>query len=381
MDPAVPDKRDTSLTTHETPTPIPLDLLEAAALLLPGHGEASTIAGAPASIRVETKQGPARVTRWSPGTTETRIEAMHELFKLHVKPGAEFLPTPIGAPDGKASISLPGGHRYEARGWLGGSPAVREPLIPGQPMPGPISIDHIAAAARAIAILHTVSKPVARNRSFPAVPLTALHRQTAILGRETKDRLLPLVQQFPPMREWVRAGDQIIPLAADAIGGLLEGDETRLVISHAGLWPEHMLFQRDASDQPVVSGLAGWGGSVVSSPLVDLAQLVSRTRGWSHETIETVVEIYQESASLSPLERRSLPLIVALDLLRETARLLDIYMRRDDAVLKPSEYRLAFNALERNLDALNAILPMIGGFDAPTPKRGKKWVHRPKREN
>lgn len=354
--------------------------MEAAALLLPGHGDLSTMAGAPASIRVETKQGPARVTRWSPGTTEARIEAIHDLFKLHEKPGAGFLPTPIGAPEGKASISLPGGHRYEARSWLVGSPAVREQLIPGQPMPGPISIDHIAAAAKAIAILHTVSKPVARNRSFPAVPLTSLHRQTAMVGREIKDRLLPLVQQYPPMREWVRAGDRIIPLAADAIGGLLEGEETRLVVSHAGLWPEHILFLREDNGQPVVSGLAGWGNSVVSSPLVDLAQLVSRTVGWSHETIETVVESYQESASLAPLERRSLPLIVALDLLRETARLLDIYMRRDEGMLKPSEYRLAFNALERNLDALNGILPAIGGFDDPTPKRGKKWVHRPRRD-
>jgi hypothetical protein len=96
--------------------------------------------------------------------------------------------------------------------------------------------------------------------------------------------------------------------------------------------------------------------------------------------IETVVERYQETADLAPLERRSLPLIVALDLLRETARLLDIYMRRDEAVLKPSEYRLAFNALERNLDALRGILPALSGFDEPAPKRGRKWVHRPKRD-
>jgi hypothetical protein len=270
---AGPDKRDKHLTTREPAksNPIPLDLAEAAAILLPGHGEISTIAGAPASVRVETRQGPARVTRWAPGTTQARIEAMHDLFKLHDKPGAGFLPVPIGAPEGHASISLPGGHRYEARGWLTGSPAVREALIPGQPMPGPISIDHIASAATAIATLHTVSRSVARNRDFPAVPLTAFHRQTAIIARETKDRLLPLVQQFPPMREWVRAGDQIIPLAADAIGGLLEGEERRMVVNHAGLWPEHLLFQRDANGQPVVSGLAGWGSSVVSSPLVDLA--------------------------------------------------------------------------------------------------------------
>jgi Ser/Thr protein kinase RdoA (MazF antagonist) len=338
----------------------------------------STIAGAPSSIRVETVQGPARVTRWTPGTTEARIEAMHALFQLRDKPGAHFMPVPIGAPAGGASIALPGGHRYDARGWLPGTSAVRDALIPGQPLPNPISVDHVAAASRAVATLHQVSRPVAGNRAIPAVPLTTLHRQTAIMCRETKDRLLPLVQTFPPMREWVKAGDQIIPLAADAIGGLLEGEDRRMVITHAGLWPEHILFVREGGN-PVVSGLAGWGNSVVSSPLLDLAQLVSRTRGWSHETIEAVVESYQQEAALAPLERRSLPLIVALDLLREGARLLDVYMRRDEGVLKASEYRLAFNALERTLDALVAITPAIGGFDAPTPKRGRKWIHRPRR--
>ena len=69
---------------------------------------------------------------------------------------------------------------------------------------------------------------------------------------------------------------------------------------------------------------------------------------------------------------------VALDLLREGARLLDIYMRRDEGVFKHSEYMLVFNALERTLDALEAVQPVIGGFDDPTPKRGRKWVHRPR---
>ena len=359
------------------PTPIPADLREAAGMILPGHGDMSTIAGAPASIRVETKQGPARVTRWPAGTTDARLEALHALFALRDSADAPFLPVPIGVPNHGASISLPGGHRYEARGWLPGSPAVRDPLIPGQPLPSPISVDHVAAAAKAVARLHTVGRSVASDRATPAVPLTVLHRQTAIVCRETKDRLTPLVQTFPPMRDWVRAGDRIIPTAADAIGGLLDSEERRFVFSHGGLWPEHILFVREEGT-PVVSGLAGWTNSVVTSPLVDLSQLVSRTRGWSNETIEAVVENYQQEATLAPLERRSLPVIVALDLLREGARLLDIYMRRDEGVFKHSEYMLVFNALERTLEALEAVQPVIGGFDDPTPKRGRKWVHRPR---
>ena len=363
-------------TTDEA-TSVPLDLREAAGLLLPAHGDMSTVAGAPATIRVETTRGPARVTRWPAGTTEARIDALHALFVRRDEANAPFLPVAIGAPNGGSSISLPGGHRYEARGWLSGTMAVRDALVPGEPLSNPISVDHVAATARALARLHLAGEPIVARRTIPAVPLTAFHRQTAIICRETKDRLTPLVQTYPPMREWVRAGDRIIPEAANAIGGLLESEDRRMVVAHGGLWPEHLLFTRE-SGTPMLSGLSGWGSFLVTSPLVDLAQIVSRTRGWSNETIEAVVENYQQEAPLSPLERRSLPLIVALDLMRECARLLDIYMNRDNAVFKHSEYMLVFNALERTLMALDAIQPVIGGFDDPSPKKGRKWVHRPK---
>jgi len=357
--------------------PVPADLREAAGLLLLGHGEISTVAGAPEAVRVETAQGPARVTRWPIGTTADRIKALHELFARRDATGASFLPVPISAPVGGSSIALPGGLRYDARGWLPGTSAVRDPIVPGEPLPSPISIDHVAAASRAVATLHLAGEPVVKRRSLPAVPLTTLHQQTAVICRQTREDLMPLVQSFPPMREWVRASDRIIPLAAEAIGGLLEGEERRFVVAHAGLWPEHILFVREEGD-PVVSGLVGWNSAVVTSPLVDLAQLVSRTRGWSYDITEAVVENYQRVASLTPLERRSLPLIVGLDLLREAARLLSIYMHRDDAVFKHSEYTLVYGALDRTLDALDAIVPTLGGYDDPTPKRGRKWVYRPK---
>jgi hypothetical protein len=363
-----------SRATHD---PVPVDLREAAALLLPGHGEISTVAGAPEAVRVETMQGPARVTRWPIGTTAARIKALHELFALRASTGAEFLPSPISAPVGGTSIALTGGRRYDARGWLPGTSAVRDPLIPGEPLPTPISIDHAGAAARAIGALHLAGDPIVKRRSLQAVPLTMLHQQTAVICRQTREDLTPLASTYPPVREWVRASDRIIPLAADAIGGLLDGEERRFVVAHAGLWPEHILFVRESGD-PVVSGLVGWNNTVVTSPLLDLAQLVSRTRGWSHDITEAVVENYQQVASLTPLERRSLPLIIGLDLLREGARLLSLYMHRDDALFKHSQYTLIFNALERTLDATDAIIPALGGYDDRSPKRGRKWVYRPK---
>lgn len=357
--------------------PVPADLLEAAGLLLPGHRDVSAVAGSPNVIRVETISGPARVTRWAPGTTQERIVSIHTTFGVLQRAGLRFTPAPISGPNGEQSISLPGGHRYEARGWLGGQLAGREVPFPGLPLPVAISVDHVTEVARALGHLQGAGEGVIRQRILPGAPLTSVHRGIVTMARETRLALLDVASSYPPSRNWMNSIDRVIGMTADTIGTLQEGDERRFVISHGDLWPEHLIFSRRGDGTPELAGLAGWTEVAASSPLLDLGQLVSRTRGWSNEFVEAVVSGFQETASLTPTERRAVPGIIALDLLLISTRLLRRYMLPNPEVeVAYGEKQQLVSAIEHTMQALDALSPVVGIFDSPTPKRGKKWVYR-----
>lgn len=355
---------------------VPADLLEAAGMLLPGHRDVATVAGAPNLIRVETLNGPARVTRWEPGTTQERIAAIHAAFGVLQRAGVRFTPVPISGPNGEQSITLPVGHRYEARGWLAGQTVGREAPFPGLPLPAAISIDHVTEVARALGRLHQAGMTVIAQRMLPALPLTSVHRNISARARDVRRKIVDAASQYPPSRGWMSSVDRIVSMTADTVGTLQEGEERRFVVAHGDLWPEHLLFSR-RDGAPELTGLAGWTYVAASSPLLDLGQLVSRTRGWSQEFVEAVVSGYQETAPLTPVERRALPGIVALDLLAGAANLLERYLLpAPDTETPYGQTQQLIAAIERILQALEAIAPIVGGFDSPTPKRGRKWVYR-----
>lgn len=355
---------------------VPADLLEAAGLLLPGHRDVATVAGAPNLLRVETINGPARVTRWEPGTTQERISSVHATFGVLERAGVRFTPSPIAGPNGEQSITLPGGHRYEARGWLAGQSAGREAPFSGLPLPAAISIDHVTEVARALGRLHQAGTTVIAQRMLPGMPLTSVHRNIVTRARDVRRSIIEVASQYPPSRGWMNSVDRIVSMTAETIGTLQEGDERRFVVAHGDLWPEHLLFSR-RDGVPELTGLAGWNFVAASSPLLDLAQLVSRTRGWSQEFVEAVVSGYQDVAPLTPVERRALPGIVALDLLATAAGLLERYLLPPADVETPyGQTQQLIAAIERTLQALEALSPVVGGFDSPTPKRGRKWVYR-----
>jgi Ser/Thr protein kinase RdoA (MazF antagonist) len=214
------------------------------------------------------------------------------------------------------------------------------------------------------------------QRVLPALPLTSVHRAIVTRAREVRRNILDVASVYPPARGWMNSLDRLATLTAETIGTLQEGEERRFVVAHSDLWPEHLLFSR-RDGAPELTGLAGWSRVAVSSPLLDLAQIVSRTRGWSQEFVEAVVSGYQDVAPLTPVERRALPGIIALDLLETAANLLERYMVPEEGVEIPyGQTQQLIAAIERTLQSLEAIAPVVGGFDSPTPKRGRKWVYR-----
>jgi Ser/Thr protein kinase RdoA (MazF antagonist) len=355
---------------------VPADLREAAGVLLPGHRDVATVAGAPNLLRVETINGPARITRWESGATQERIAAIHATFAALQRAGVRFTPAPIAGPNGEQSITLPGHHRYEARGWLAGQSAGREAPFPRLPLPSTISVDHVAETARALGRMHQAGSSVVAQRVLPATPLTSVHRAIVTRAREVRRNIIDAASAYPPARGWMSSLDRLTAMTAETIGTLQEGEERRFVVAHGDLWPEHLLFSR-RDGMPELTGLAGWSRVAASSPLLDLAQIVSRTRGWSQEFVEAVVSAYQDAAPLTPVERRALPGIVALDLMETAANLLERYILPDPEVETPyGQTQQLIAAIERTLQALEAIVPVVGGFDSPTPKRGRKWVYR-----
>jgi hypothetical protein len=225
--------------------------------------------------------------------------------------------------------------------------------------------------------IHGAAQPIVDQRRLTPMPLSAVHRAVALAGQDERRLLAGKDRTYPPMRAWLRASERIIPSSADAIGLLQDGDAKRFVATHGSLWPEHALFTRPEGVTHL-SGLTGWSRLSASSPLIDLAQIVSRNRGWSQEAAEVVLESYQSVAPLLPEERRALPMVVGLDLLSITGPLM---IARVEAAT--GERRMPGMAvqtlqvtLERLLDALDKIVPLLSGYDDKSPKRGRKWVYR-----
>ncbi len=362
----------------ESPQPAtPADLLEAAARLLPGHRDIEPVPGYADLIRVNTVQGWTRVTRWQEGVTAERIATTHAIFERGVEAEIRCLPSPYSGPNGEASIALPGGHRYEAREWLPGAPVFREEQIPDLPLPEFAPLDHLAELAANIGNLHTASQRIVDQRKLTPVPLTVLHRSIALAGQDERRLLSGKDRTYPPIRIWQRASERIIPAAADAIGLLQAGEGKRFVATHGNLWPEHVLYTR-SGEAMRLSGITGWSRLSASSPLVDLAQIVARHRGWSQDAAEVVLESYQSVAPLLPEERRAFPMIVGLDLLAVAGPLLISRVAAATGELRMggTQHHALQVALERTLAALDKLVPLLGGYDSASPKRGRKWVYR-----
>ena len=363
--------------TDSSHTAIPADLLEAAALLLPGHREIELVPGKAELIRVKTVQGWTRVTRWPEGATAERIAATHALFERGAGAEIRCLPSPYSGPNGEASIALPGGHRYDARGWLPGQPTLRAEPIEGLFLPEYLPLDHLAAMAMNVGRIHAAAQPIVDQRRLTPMPLTSVHRAVSLTGRDERGLLAGKHRTYPPMRAWLRASERIVPASADAIGLLQDGEAKRFVATHGNLWPEHALFTRPEGVTHL-SGLTGWSRLAASSPLIDLAQIVARNRGWSQEAAEVVLESYQSVAPLLPEERRALPMIVGLDLLSITGPLMiaRVQAATGELRLPGMAVQTLQVTLERLLDALDKIVPLLTGYDEKSPKRGRKWVYR-----
>ena len=374
---------------HHPPPPSPAeptptvadDLAEAARAFFPDARRAEPVRGHDHLVRVVTAESAWGVRRWPAETTAARIAFVHAVLGraraagLAVAPAVASLPSPAG---GETMLAR-GDRRYDARAWLPGRTAGRS--IPGRraddgavDLPTMLSENVCVALAEAVARLHLATEELARTPGVPTAPLAAVVGAVEGAWAAQRARLRPVAPKTPPVQRWLAVGERAIPAALAALERGGDPDAGPRVALHLNLWPAHVLLDGEAGG---VVGLLGWEGTTVGSPLLDLAQLVTRCRGWSAPAAELVLAAYAAVRPLSPEERRLLPAVAALDLVAAAGRLLDLAdaPRADDDPIQPTGLRAGAESFVASLEAATAV---VAQGDAPLKSRARRWQHRPR---
>jgi Ser/Thr protein kinase RdoA (MazF antagonist) len=349
------------------------DLSTAASKFFPEVTSVEIAAGSHSLARVETPDGVFALRRWPQMTTRERVQYVHAV--LAALSDLPFGPKIVSAGEGEKVLKFKQ-HLFDAYTWLDGKP-LRRPESSDR-LSQPVSLPRNAAASTieeltgAIAHMHTATKSLAGKRGGPILPPDALVTGAKAVWMQQRTRLRPIAHLTPNVQRWLRTGERALPLTEKFILTLSNEAETDLVITHANLWPDHVLVQREAG-QERVTGIVDFKEVVASTPLLDLAQIVTHFNGWSDDSAEQVIGAYGNIASLTPAERRDLPAIATLDLIASTGRILIALHVELGSPNATESMRDAADSMLRSLEAATITLERLEGINQPGPR---KWVHR-----
>ena len=295
----------------------------AAKKLVPGAPPLTPVGDRPFLIRTTVDGRDLRLRRWPDGTVPERVRFVNRLQAALAGADPAFCAAPYSdGPAGQPSVQI-GGAMVDAQAWLPGHPSaersiVQEPNEHTLHRPAELSPERLTALVQRVALMHDRTEPFTRERATPVATVTQLLRAIGQSWRLARVSLRPVAPQYPPIQRWLRLGEQILPAAEHAIIEANVSDQ-RPVIGHLSLWPAHALF-----DRAVMTGLIDFGAAVMTTPLLDVAQLAGRFPGWTGDHAELVVGHYTDVRQLSPDERRALPSLAAMDMVIEAARLLRV---------------------------------------------------------
>jgi Ser/Thr protein kinase RdoA (MazF antagonist) len=353
------------------------DLSTAAAKFFPEITSVEMAAGSRSLAKVETPDGTFALRRWPQKTTRERVQYVQAvLAALNEFP---FAPTLVRAGDGETVLKFKQ-HLFDAYTWLEGKP-LRRPESSDR-LSQPVSLPRNAGASTieeltgAIAHMHTATKTLAGKRGGPVLPPDGLVTGAKSVWMQQRTRLRPIAHLTPNVQRWLRTGERALPLTEKVISTLSTEAEMEPVITHANLWPDHVLVQREAG-QERVAGIVDFKEVVASTPLLDLAQIATHFNGWSDDSAEQVIGAYGNNASLTPAERRVLPAIATLDLIASTGRILIALHVELGSPNATESMRDAADSMLRSLEAATITLERLEGVNQPGPR---KWVHRASRK-
>ncbi len=354
-------------------------LIEAARRFFPDLVRIEPVGARRHLARVETPSGAWCVRRWPDGTPRERVTFVHRLLATSRSGGCEIVPLPVLLPDSGTAELLLDGAWFDAQSWMPGRPPTRGREIfdaTGRLIhwPEPLPSGTLPAVAEALAGWHRATEKLARERTVPVARLDAIVRAVRVSWGGQRQRLRPHAATTPHIQRWLRTSEQVMRVgtAALASASYLRGGHR--VIAHLNLWPAHLLFATDG-ERSRLTGLLDFAEAAVSSPLVDLGQLLTHFGGWTVAAAEEAIGAYASVIPLTPEERRLLPVVAGIDAIVETGRLLVLAYASGMRPESAEADTLRHGAVAM-LVSLENLAPAVLRGDRPVRPRGRRWERR-----
>lgn len=342
-------------------------LVAAAGAFFPDAAGIAAIPFHPNLARVETPTGAMRVHRWPAQTPESDAAFSHAAIAAMHQAGLTTVPVIAALPGTAETIFRHNGWLYDAQNWLPGAPPARAEIEwpdAGQRIELPVTLPAsiFGEIIAVIAQLHDATAGLIDTPGAPAAPLGMLPGAVEQAQRRHLLTLRPRATREPAIQRWLAVGERLLATAGPAVLRAAADTAPSSTAVHLGLWPSHLLI-----DGGQLSGVLGWERAAVGTPLLDLAQAVLRLHGWTDDIVETAIGVYSDLRPLSPIERRLLPAVAALDAVATTGRLLEQTFAGGRADRPPTPIRAAIDSMLRSMSILDRTL------SAPDKPRRRIW--------
>lgn len=323
------------------------------------------VGSAPHLLRVISGDADFVLREWDSKATAERVNLTARALRLAGPATAERLPVPrpVSGEDETWAIRT-GDRMVSAASWLPGRPLARygnfrtpDGDVIDVPLPASAPAETIVLeAVRTIGRFHTATAPLAQSMRPAASPLTRLLRESQATWTAQRRDVGERAASSPEIRRWLRCGNRILPVATEY---LEQSGATGVgtAIIHGDIWPANLLIE-GRGDTRTLTGVVGWSRVTVGSPLIDIAHIAIHTTGWSGALAESILGAYTEVANLSPMERRLLPIVAALDLVPRVGWLLNLAFVDDSMIGHASQpvLRSGLKSLLMSLENLTQIL-------------------------
>ena len=344
-----------------------IDAVTAAAeRLLPG-GHVERVDNRPWLLSVTTGADRFSVRQLDPAIPAIRIDLIHEFLAQPELRNATALVTH----DRVGSLA------FDARAWADGTTcggAIVVELWSTLHLPSALSLDQLSTVAASLGSLHRTGMNgsiLARAPRFKLKDrITAVRRSLDLDER----RLAGEIRKESRARRWLSAARPLLTNAEQALEQAAFLRDEPEVIAHLDLWGSHIVL--DTSEAS--AAFLDYSTIGAAPAAVDIAQIVARGGAWSDDRVERALQRYAEETPITPLQRRILPWLTALDAIGSCGNLL---VRAQDDERNPLSDRDRRKVLAASDLQLDLLASLETAFVPPAPRQYRRPGRRTSREN